>query len=179
MTVTIYETQTNNIFLYYEYNNSFKFNSNLPSTSPSILVENENLITDPVLVANCLQDHFKSVFSEPNNQLDPLQNMTTPNVTFPLSDLNLTTTDIENAIQEIKSSSACPNSEIPAKMLKQFKSALSYPLMLFWNKSFNAGVVPISYKLQQIIPIHKKGSKTNAKNFRPIFLTSHIINRVE
>ena len=126
-------------------------------------------------MANRLQDHFVSVFSEPNDQLEPLLNMNASQIQLPLSDLNLTNADIEKAIQEIKSSSACPKTEIPAKVLKRFKSAFAYPLKLFWNKSFNLGVVPSSYKLQQIIPIHKKGSKTNAKNWRPIALTSHIV----
>ena len=160
---------------FFKYANKFR----KVLTSPRILVDGDTVITDPVSVANRLQDHFKSVFSEPNSQLEPSRSMQTPEILYPLSDLNITKADILKAIEEIKSTSACPSTEIPAKILKKFKSTLSYPLKLFWSKSFNSGCVPFLYKLQQVIPIHKKRSKTDEKNFRPISLTSHIIKIFE
>ena len=122
-------------------------------SSPSILVdENENLITDPKSIADRLQDHFKSVFSTPNINLKPT--VSTPNIVFPLSDFYITDLDVTRAINEMKANSSCPKDNIPAKFLKECKSTLSYPLRLFYQKSFDSGIVPEAYKLQQIIPIH-------------------------
>ena len=54
-----------------------------------------------------------------------------------------------------------------------------HPLMLFYNKSFSTGIVPSSYKIQQIVPIFKKGLKTKASNYRPIALAPHTIKILE
>ena len=75
--------------------------------------------------------------------------------------------------------SACPRNDIPARVLKLCKKSLAKPLQLYWQKSFNEGVVPQCYKVQQITPLHKKGNKTTASNFRPISLTSHVIKIFE
>ena len=147
---------------------------------PSVLVDpNGKLLTHPKAVADCLQDHFLNVFSDPQNKNINPPNVETPENLTPISDFYLTTTDIEKAIGELKTQSSCPRSEIPAIVFKQCKSTISYPLKLFWSKSFHLGIVPKIYKLQQIIPIHKKGSKTDPKNFRPICLTSHVIKIFE
>ena len=137
-------------------------------------------MTEPKLIADCLQSQFQSVFSDPNNtNLNPLINMKVPENLIPINKFTLSTTEIEKAIGEIKSQSACPHSDIPAAIFKNCKSTLSYPLKLFWEKSFHLGVIPKAYKVQQIIPIHKKGSRTDPTHWRPISLTPHPIKIIE
>jgi hypothetical protein len=86
---------------------------------------------------------------------------------------------VHKAINGIKTHSACPSYEIPAKILKECKETLSLPLQLFFNKSFNCGTVPNSYKIQQVIPIFKKGLKTKASNFRGVTLNPHTFKILE
>ena len=149
-------------------------------SSPSILVDsNSDLFTDPKAIADRLQDHFSSVFSVPDKNLNPLTNLNSPPISVPLPKFCVTTNDIEKAINEIKSQSACPQSNIPALVLKNCKLTLSLALTLFLNKSFQLGIVPRSFKVQQIIPIYKKGLKTDPRNHRPIALTPHPIKIYE
>ena len=146
---------------------------------PSIIIDDfDNVISEPSAISNILQDYFKSVFSTPQENFD-ISDLRSPNITKPLSDPIFTAEDFINAIDEIKSYSACPKFDIPAKILKRCKKSLARPLQLFWEKSFNLGEIPDAYKMQQIIPLHKKGPKTSANNFRPISLTSHIIKIFE
>ena len=112
------------------------------------------------------QDQFSSVFTNPSQS--PVPNFIPPQILHPLPDFNITITDVVNAIDEIRNQSACPHTEIPAKVFKQCKLTLSKPLKLFWEQSFNAGEIPVNYKIQHVVPIYKKGSKNKAVNFRPI-----------
>ena len=148
--------------------------------SPSMLTGNNgNIIADPTDIANKLQDHFRNVFSVPMDDPYCSYLISSPNVTEPLPDLCTTVDDFISAIDELKPHSACPMYDIPAKVLKGCKKSIALPLKLFWDISFQTGIIPSAYKLQQIVPLHKKGPKTNASNYRPVSLTSHVIKIFE
>ena len=148
--------------------------------SPSMLIDTTgNIVTEPRAVANKLQDHFRTVFSVPKVVSDCTNLLSLPNVTEPLPDLCTTVDDFMNAIDELKSHSACPAFAIPAKILKACKISLALPLKLFWDLSFQTGVIPSSYKVQQIVPLHKNGSKTDPSHFRPVVLTPHEVKTFE
>ena len=65
---------------------------------------------------------------------------------------------IENikAISEIKSSSSCPKTEIPARVYKECKATLSIPLQLLWKKSFEVNVDAPFVLCQNILEVMKK-----------------------
>ena len=156
-------------------------NKKLSSDAPIMLIdEQENVESDPQKISNLLQDQFKSVFSCPltNSELKNYKVQSKPPNTV-LSSFNLTKAHIISAINEIKESAGCPKEDIPAKVFKRCKFSLSTPLTLFWKKSFECGLIPSSYKAQMIIPIYKKGAKTDVKNFRPISLTCHEVKIME
>lgn len=161
---------------FFKYANRFKASLSSPSL---LLDDSDNVITDPLEIANKLQSHFKTVFSVPNNKLNPLSNFVVPKISHPLPDFKCDIMDIISAINEIKTHSSCPRSCIPAIVFKQCKYTLSKPLKLFYDKSFICGKVPDFYKSVQIIPLFKKGLKTNPANYRPIALTSHVIKILE
>ena len=48
----------------------------------------------------------------------------------------------------------------------------SIPLSIIFNKSFQSGVLTQDWKVAYIAPIHKKGSRNVAGNYRPVSLTS-------
>ena len=122
--------QTKNIF--FKYANRFRKSL----SSPSIVVDKDNhIVTDPFKIANKLQEHFQSVFTQPNVMLNPTQNFVIPNVKFPLSSFYLSSGEIIKAIEEMKPYSACPRSGIPSQVFKKCKLTLSLPLKLFWEKS--------------------------------------------
>ena len=62
-----------------------------------------NLLSDPTNIAEALQIHFSSVYSDPNAIEVRSPNFASPNITETTSDIELviTQTDIENAISEI------------------------------------------------------------------------------
>ena len=162
---------------FFKYVNKFR----AQPSSATILIDNNTIITDPTNIANSLQDHFKSVFSNPNSNLeaDQITNFEVPQISFPLCSFEVTPEEIIRAIDQIKPFSSCPKFNIPAIVFKKCKFTICKPLQLFLQKSFSSGIVPSSYKFNQITPIHKKGSKTKSSNYRPIAITPHEIKIFE
>ena len=69
---------------------------------------------DQQIIADILQDQFKSVFSSPKKDSGTLPLTTKTPKNFALPDLFITNEDVINAINEVKMDSSCPNSDIPA-----------------------------------------------------------------
>lgn len=69
------------------------------------------------------------------------------------------------------SSSPGPDGIHPA-LLKNCAQAVALPLSLVMCKSLDTGVLPASWKVSRVVPIHKSGPKYNAMNYRPVSMTS-------
>ena len=153
-------------------------NNKLKSTVGPLLNEEGDLIHDPELMANILQQQYSSVFSDPNSsaKCDPNINI---NLSTILETFTFTKKDIIEAIDEISINAACGANDIPANVLKNCKTNLAEPIYRLWKQSLETGCVPHIYKKQIITPIYKKSSKADPANYRPISLTSHIIKIFE
>ena len=83
------------------------------------MVDNaDNTITDPKKIVDMLQDQFKNVFSNPMQPQQLINNFGTDtlNIKFPLPE--------------------------PARVLIGCKETLCTPLQLFYQNSFNSGIIP-------------------------------------
>ncbi|MGH0165001.1 UNVERIFIED_CONTAM: hypothetical protein FKN15_076607, partial [Acipenser sinensis] len=69
--------------------------------------------------------------------------------------------------------------EILPIVLKEMKEVIYKPLTKIMQQSLDTGVVPTDWKIANVIPIHKKGDKTEPGNYRPISLTSIICKLME
>ena len=137
-----------------------------------------NLQHDPKKMADILQHQYTSVFSDPNSNEKKSPKVENP-TSNTLADIDFTREDIEKAISEIDTYSSCAEGDIPAIVLKNCKSELSYPIWKIWSESMETGIIPPEFKFQTITPVHKKGSKAKPENYRPISLTSHLIKIFE
>ena len=69
---------------------------------------------------------------------------------------------------------------VSAILLKKCKESLSHPLTLLWQKSLMTGEIPEICRLAHITPVHKPGSsRSRPENYRPVSLTSHLVNTFE
>ena len=66
-----------------------------------------------------------------------------------------------------------PNS-IPTRILKLLKNDISTQLADIFNISFSTGVFPTILKVAKVVPVHKKDSKLDFSNYRPVSLLSNI-----
>ena len=96
-----------------------------------------------------------------------------------LSDIKFNPEDIEKACEELKGTSAPGPDGVPAILLKSCKKELSKPLYTLWRASLDTGVIPVELLLVLVCPVHKGGSRSVPKNYRPVALTSHLIKIFE
>ena len=57
-------------------------------------------------------------------------------------------------------------------MLKGVADQVFKPLAILFNRSISEGVFPNLWKLDNVIPIYKKGAKSSVTNYRPVSLLS-------
>jgi hypothetical protein len=61
----------------------------------------------------------------------------------------------------------------------QCATSLSQPLSLLLSLSYNSGSIPKEWKIANLVPVHKKGSKDDVENYHPISLTSLVMKTFE
>ena len=132
---------------------------------------------DPKTMADILQRQYVSVFSDPSSP--DLKDPKFAPSEFCIEDINFSTEDIIDAINEIDPYSATSDQDILAKVIKECKENICVPIDIIWKRSFHSETIPPACKTQFISPIFKKGYRTYPENYRPISLTSHFIKIFE
>jgi len=78
--------------------------------------------------------------------------------------------EIDKIIMNLKPKSSSGHDNINAKFIKYLKDELKVPISILANKSLTEGLFPETYKLAEVVPIHKNKSKDDINNYRPISL---------
>ena len=171
---------------------SMGLSSKANSNTKICLKDGEKLSFDPKTNANT----FCSFFSNLANDL--LKKLPTPPKKFGMDtvklyyqkqnynnlnfQLNQTTEEIVlKLLQSINSSKAAGLDNLAGKFLKDGASILVTPITEICNLSIKLSTFPEKCKPAKLKPLFKKGSKTEAKNYRPISLlplVSKIIEKV-
>ena len=166
-----------------------------PSKSTSIKLSDErnNLISDSGMISNIFNDHFstlganvqKKIPTANGSYMDYLnkrgknekgeknkgKHIINPNG----CSFFLTATgpdEISKIIDRLDSSKSTGPFGIPIFLLKIFKEFFSIWLSELINLCFETGEFPTLIKLAKVTPIHKKESKLDHLNYRPISLLS-------
>ena len=86
--------------------------------------------------------------------------------------IKITPSDVKTAISKLKNNLSQTPEGIPSAFIKQVQDTLIEPLTKLYNISMEQGRIPSIWKTAIIVPIYKKGVKSNPLNYRPISLTS-------
>lgn len=78
--------------------------------------------------------------------------------------------EIYNELITLKPSVSCGPDGIPAVMFSSCAASLRLPLQYLFNRSMRDGLVPSIWKLSDVMPIHKSGSRRLVSNYRSISL---------
>ena len=93
-----------------------------------------------------------------------------PQGTCSLSELPINKEKILRLIRSLDSNKAHGFDGISVAMINICYDCLVEQLSLIYNACLETGVYPSCWKSANIIPVHKKGSRQEKKNYRPISL---------
>ena len=161
---------------FFSYCHYFSLSKSTNSTKiPKLKVNNVD-VTSPKQISNSFNNYFCSVGENlaaniHNNKTDFLKYCTTE-VKESMFCTPVTPHEIQLLALTFRVNKAPGPDNIGAKLLKCVLDKLLDPLVFIFNLSFNTGKVPESLKIAKVIPIYKKGERTNPTNYRPISLLS-------
>jgi len=82
--------------------------------------------------------------------------------------------EIKTAIRSTKRTSAAGPDGLRMAVLSEACSHILGPLQVLYNTINTSGNIPSNFKIARVIMIHKKNSKQNMGNYRPISMENHI-----
>ena len=95
-----------------------------------------------------------------------------------ISDFIIERSDVYEKLKNLKIDKSL-GVDINPRILKENSEELSDVLCKLYNSSVHKGALPDNWKASIVIALHKKGSKFNVNNFRPVFLTSVVCKVLE
>ena len=87
-----------------------------------------------------------------------------------MNDIRLTDNEVEAVLQSLDISMATGPNEIPEQMLKEIAEVIMPLLFYLFNKSLSTGFPPNDWKLENIVPVYKKGKREYTENYQTISL---------
>lgn len=106
-------------------------------------------------------DPDRATFSPYSNLATSIEDMTwTPITPF----------EVRSIVRKMERKKSNGYDEVPIVIIQDNLDILADPLSVLYNQCYNFGVFPEQLKIAKIVPILKKGSKNDPKNYRPISL---------
>ena len=135
------------------------------------LKDKNNIPTsDPTRKANLIHEQFNSVFSDhiptitPN--FDPKERL--PDI----HNIKICKNGILKLLLNINPNKANGPDEIPGRFLKTCAREIADIYQVLFQASLDQGIVPQDWKEANVVPLFKKGDRSDPANYRPISLTS-------
>ena len=142
-------------------------------------------IPEKMYLGNCYRNNSKDI-AELFNQyfFNQFSDESSYNVDIDFSNdyfssFSISTNSIYQELIRLNTNKSTGPDESSGTLLKNCALPIAYPLQLLFNLSFKTGSLPAKWELAHIVPIHKKGDKSNIENYRPISLTCIIFKIFE
>jgi hypothetical protein len=155
---------------FYAYVNSRVNNREKPVVSVIDPVS-KSLLTSPPAIADIFASYFSSVYSTVvPNDFPAFPSRGKSEMDGFLFDIHA----VSNAMLKIKDKISLTPESIPSYFIRRCSVSLAPVFTRLFNMSLVQCTLPSPWKTAIVAPLFKKGSRTDAKNYRPISLTSSI-----
>ena len=160
------------------------------------LVREDKIISEDKELATAFNDHFCNIVEEQNIEVTLDQDLEHtpvfnairkykdhPSIIMIMKNMKTDTSfkfehvsirDIEIEIENIDTSKAFQNDDIPSKIIKQNWDIFSRIIHNQFNNSLKTSVFPEELKNADVIPVFKKGSRNDIENYRPVSILPNI-----
>ena len=143
-------------------------NKRQDNVSVSTLKHEGRTYVDATEKANLLADYFSSVFT--NEDVSNIPTLST-NPIPSISSIRVHVDDVYQLLSNIQQHKASGPDNLPARFLREVAYEISPVLSVIFQASLDQGVLPSIWKTAKVVPIHKKGIKSDPCNYRPVSLT--------
>lgn len=162
----------------WNYINNKMGNKKSKSKNIEKLNVNDEIVTDPNLIAEHFNNFFTNIGHELANNISPINidNDLTSNQTRNLKSIfikPISALEISKVIANLKDKSGGID-KIHTKILKKINFYISGILEKIFNTCIEKGIWPKALKKAETIPVYKSENKTLLTNYRPISLISNI-----
>ncbi|XP_065675763.1 uncharacterized protein LOC136091972 [Hydra vulgaris] len=149
----------------------------------SCISSNNTIINDPVKISEIFNSFFisipeelqKNIYSSHTDFHKYLKTLNSDSLFIKPTEKN----EIISVILSLNDGKASGPNSIPTFILKLLANDISSVLAKLFNLSFTTGIFPNILKTASVKPIHKKDSKLDCNNYRPISLLSNISKILE
>uniref|UniRef100_A0A8R1DGE8 Reverse transcriptase domain-containing protein n=1 Tax=Caenorhabditis japonica TaxID=281687 RepID=A0A8R1DGE8_CAEJA len=152
-----------------------KIFSNLSTSQIGVMKNGINLIDDDKMKSELFASSFSSVFTRDNGLLPSFPSRTAAVI----DDIVFEPFMVEHAFYKLIGKLNTTPDELPAFLLKKMCTAIAFPLCIIFNVSLKFGQLPEKWKMGIVVPLHKKGPRSDTGNYRQISLTSSVCKTLE
>lgn len=149
-------------------------NTRSDTCGPKLLLKvNNRLVDDPQEIVEIFSEQFGRgtvPYKLNSSQAIAILEKWTPKVERELRWKRVTPFEIKKIVDSMEPKKSCGYDDIPITIIKRNIDLLAGPLSELFNICFSQNVFPDELKIAKVIPIYKKGIKTDPKNYRPISL---------
>ena len=135
--------------------------------------DGREVVVDDTEATEVLNKFFSSVFT-----LEDLGNIPEPSRAFldngggRLTQIMFTRENVVEQLKRLKTDKSPGNDELHPKFLHEVREEIGETLAQIFNKSIQSGEVPQEWRDALIVPLFKKGNRSEPSNYRPVSLTS-------
>ena len=138
--------------------------------------ENGEMVDREDEICNILGQYFSSVHTAKWNGELPDMN---EQFETELGNIRISREIVKDRLEKLNVNKSCGPDNIHPFVLQATAEASSVPLQFIFNKSMHSGECPSDWRSANVTPIHKKGSRTESSNYRPVSLTSQVCKVLE
>ena len=96
-----------------------------------------------------------------------------------LSSIEFHYLEVQKILSGLHANKAYGPDNLSSRILKECANVLGPSLTLLFKKSFASGHIPTQWKQANVVPVHKKGNKSQVSNYRPISLLCIVSKVIE
>jgi len=139
-------------------------------TGVSPLVDHGITYTDPQDKADLLANYFSSIFTTEN--IDYMPTLSRPDV----PSIVVNQQGVQHLLSKLQTHKSGGPDNIPAYFLKEVSVEIAPALTMIIQASLDQGILRHIWKSGAIVPVYKKGSRTECGNYRLTCICSKILN---